>query len=89
MAEKIRLKTINNKQYYYTLVALNPGEMEIGECNMEYFDKNQIHLEDGDYPEEWFEQVILAAHIVPPGEPIPITHYRGMQLKKEYRKYKK
>lgn len=87
MSEKVRLKTKNDTQYYYSIIELESGEMEFGENKMEYFDKNQIHLEDGDYPKEWFEQVIIAASIVPPGEPTPITHYRGMQLKKEYRKY--
>ncbi len=57
------------------------------ENQMEYFDDNEVPLDDGDYPYEHFEQVAIAASIVAPGEPTPITHYRGVKLKKECRRY--
>lgn len=82
----IRLKTTrNNKQKAFEVI---PGiNSELFECEMEYFDDNEMHLPDGDYPYENFEPVIIAASIVSPGEPTPVTNYRGVKLKKEHRRY--
>lgn len=63
-------------------------EFPFGEYNIEYFEDDQIHLEDGDYPESMFEQVIPMASVVAPGDPIPISTYRGLKIKKEFRKYR-
>ena len=64
-------------------------EFKSSPYEMEYFDENEIPLEDGDYSASMFEQVILAAPVVQHGDPTPIITYRGMQLKEEFRKYRK
>jgi len=81
----IRLKTTrNNKQKAFEVT---PGiDSSVFERDMEY-DENEIRLSDGDYPYENFESVIVAASIVSPGEPTPVTNYRGVKLKKEHRRY--
>ncbi len=55
---------------------------------MEYFDENEVHLPDGDYPYSMFEQVIPAAHVIRPEDSLPLITYRGMKLKKEFIKYR-
>lgn len=64
-------------------------EFKFGEYDIEYFEENQLHLENGDYPESMFDQVVLMASVVAPDDPIPICNYRGLEVKKEFRKYKK
>ncbi|TDQ79759.1 hypothetical protein [Sphingobacterium yanglingense] len=63
-------------------------EFPFGEYNIEYFEDDQIHLEDAEYPESMFEQVIPMASVVAPADPIPISTYRGLKIKKEFRKYR-
>ena len=82
----MRLRTTQSgSQMAYEVIPVI--DASVFERQMEYFDDNEVPLEDGDYPYEHFEQVAIAASIVAPGEPTPITHYRGVKLKKEYRRY--
>lgn len=82
----MRLKTMrDNKQKAFEII---PGiDVELFERDMEYFDDNEMQLPDGDYPHENFESVLIAAFIAPPGEPTPVTNYRGVKLKQEHRRY--
>jgi|SRR5690606_7648754 len=90
----IRIKTLCDGKQKGTRVIFHEmedgdyNEFPFGEYNIEYFDEYQIRLEDGDYPESMFEQVIPMASIVAPGEPTPISTYRGLEIKKQFRKYK-
>ncbi|WP_286860072.1 MULTISPECIES: hypothetical protein [Sphingobacterium] len=64
------------------------AEFSSSPYDMEYFNRNEIQLKDGDYPVSMFEEVIVAAPVIRQGDPLPIITYRGMQLKKEFRKYR-
>ena len=90
----IRIKTLRDGKQKGTMVIFHETEggyyheFPFGEYNIEYFDNHQIRLEDGDYPESMFDPVFLAASLVAPGSAIPTSNYRGLQIKKEHRKYK-
>lgn len=90
----IRIKTLSDEKQKGTMVMFhemkdgNYNEFSFGEYSIEYFDKQQVRLEDGDYPESMFDPVFLAASLVAPGSAIPTSNYRGLQIKEEHRKYK-
>lgn len=90
----IRIRTLSDVKQIgvrITFLRMEYGgyqEFPFGEYNIEYFDDNQILLEDGEYLESMFEQVIPMAFVVAPGDPIPISTYRGLKIKKEFRKYR-
>ncbi|MEJ5144863.1 hypothetical protein [Sphingobacterium sp. MYb388] len=89
----VRVNTESNGKQFGIMIDYIPMEdgqlyqLESRKYNIEYFDKNQIKLDDGEYPKSMFDQVVPMASIVLPGDPIPISHYRGLKIKKEFIKY--
>lgn len=90
----VRVSTESDGKQYGVMIDYIPMDdgqlyhLESGKYNIEYFDENQIKLDDGDYPKSLFEQVVPMASIIHPGDSIPISHYRGLEIKKEFRKNK-